>query len=194
MQGVERAHYYEEILENAKQIARELVSYGAEVVILSGSAAKGKRNPQDLDLMVWGKLQIGKRTLEEILSPKVGRRIDVAIFSEEYIESLIKEYKENEDNYKNSLGTALTITWQQGAARVRSWPLVPLLSEQEFQDLFGHLYRHNEYENNGQPYIVGIQREYIILVGEEKIGAKKKTLQNPSQTSPSKMEARRARE
>jgi len=152
-------------LEKAKEIARELISLGVKAVVLSGSTVKGEENPNDLDFLVFGKLN-SIRDLEKSLGEKYEIPVHLFVFNEEYLDSLIDAYKRNKD----LLGFSLGMDAQQGSGRSLSWPLIPLLSDEEFQDFFG---QYLGYSGPGHRYI---QREYIILEGQDYLEVKRKEL------------------
>ena len=169
---------YPDVLEKAQKVAAALVAQGARAVILSGSAAKGKENPGDLDFAVFFSARMlskpmGKRRqqweqlrhLEKDYSLALGIPIQVFWFSEEYVDWLVKEY--NKSSFV--LAVRLVGRAKEFSGRSDSWPLIPLLSPKQFDDFFGDLFGYR----GSHPYIT---KEYVILGGEDWIKKKRRKL------------------
>lgn len=86
-----------DLLEKSRQIANDLIGRGAKAVILYGSAAKGKEDPNDLDFLIFGNVDGNRRELEEELESEHGIKVQLIIFSEVYIESLISAYRGHQE-------------------------------------------------------------------------------------------------
>ena len=158
----------EEYIKKAKDIAKELVSQGAHAVILSGSVAKGKENPNDIDLLVFGELDKIKNTEDlKKLSEKYEVSIQLFSFSDNYVNSIIEAYKKD----KNMLGSYLAQKAYRISGRHHSWPLIPLLSEEEFDHFFGSWLGYEE----NHPYIT---KNFIILEGSDYVEEKRKRLRS----------------
>jgi len=164
------ASVYHGVLEKAQRVATAIVSLGAQAVILSGSAAKGKQNPHDLDFAVFidvtpsQALDKGKqlKQLEQDDSTALGIPIQLFVFSEAYVDWLIREYNKN----SCVLAVRLVGRAKEVHGRSDSWPLIPLLSPEQFDDFFGDLFGYD----GSHPYIT---KEYVILAGVDWIKTKR---------------------
>lgn len=155
-----------DLLEKSRQIALNLAGRGAKAVILYGSAARGEEDPNDLDFLIFGNVDGNRRELEEELESEHGIKIQLIIFSEVYIESLISAYRGHQE--KGSLDLLVfALMFERmdpGREHVAS-PLVPLLSEREFQNFFER-----------PVWGISFQKEYLILKGRDYIDAKRREM------------------
>ena len=159
-----------DLLEKSRQVACNLAGRGAKAVVLYGSTARGKREPGDLDFLVFGNVDGGNRRelreLEEELSSQHGIKVQLIIFSEEYMDSLIDGYKRARD--KGKLGDLIAFLMFERMDPGRenaATPLIPLLSEEEFQNFFGKPIW-------GFPF----QKEYLILEGRNYVNSKREQM------------------
>lgn len=153
-----------DLLEKSKQIAHDLANRGARAVILYGSAARGRGDPNDLDFLVFGDVDGNRRELEEELESEHGIKIQLIIFSEVYVESLISAYKgHREKGSLDLLVFGLMFERMDPGREHAASPLIPLLSEREFQDFFGK-----------PAWGFSFQKEYLILNGINYVDAKRK--------------------
>ena len=145
-------------LQIARAIAQELVDLEAKLVILSGSTARGKAEPNDLDICAilpdstielfsdvkyYNKYQ---RELEE----RHNVSTSLILYSEgDVIQGLIKEYKRDPKYVSFRLAQmCLDSVKNQGLG----WPLTWILGEEAREALY--------------PYMM-FQEEFIVLHGQE---------------------------
>ncbi|MFH1332007.1 MAG: nucleotidyltransferase domain-containing protein [archaeon] len=144
MQTLEAAHY----------IARELVKEKAKIVILSGSAARDKENPKDLDIAAV--FQAENRLLDrqyrsdlvKRLESEVGQKLDLFDFNERNIERLIEFYN------KNPIALCSNLNWDcidNVKDQWKGWPLAWIMGDKAREAL--------------DPYGC-FQDEFIVLEGE----------------------------
>lgn len=146
-----------EKIAKAKEIVEELcIDYKIKAAILSGSAARGKENPNDLDigLIVEDRNPVEKNRylVEEIsnkegyLEEKYGVKVHLFPFPEYYVGELIKSY----NSLGRKFGYAMYYNQLMGLM-MQAWPLSWIIDNPK-DKLF--------------PYS-SFQEEFIILFGKE---------------------------
>lgn len=144
-----------EILKAAKHIAKELLIEKAKLVILSGSAARGKENPNDLDIAAIFEAQNNlldsnfREKLIQRLENEVGYKIDLLNFNEKYVNDLIECYNANPDGLRWYLAEHYD---DSARGKIKGWPLTWIFGEKSKEKL--------------SPYS-DFQTEFIVLEGQE---------------------------
>ncbi len=92
------------ILEKTQRVAKELVKEEAKLVILSGSAARGRENPKDLDIAAvfptQNKLLVEsyRKNLVARLEQEVAYKVDLIDYNEGLVNDLIEKYNKKPTN------------------------------------------------------------------------------------------------
>ena len=90
-----------EISEAIQFITKELLKERAKLVILSGSVARGKENPNDLDIAAVFEAENNllstdyRKNLVQRLEGAVGFKLDLIDFNEQHINDLIEDYRKD---------------------------------------------------------------------------------------------------
>lgn len=155
-------------LEAAYYIAKVLMSEEARLSILSGSAARGKENPNDLDISAV--FRPNNRLLDrqyrsnliERLSSEVGYKLHLFDFSERYVDKLIEVYNQN----PIALCRDLNFDMQDHVVdQWKGWPLAWLFGKDAHKIL--------------DPYAC-FQDEFIVLEGADYLAELKSRIKIPN--------------
>ncbi len=157
MKPIQAAHYIAKVLEQEEQ---------AKLVILSGSAARGKEKPNDLDIAAVFphgnkileysyRVELKHRLRQEIKEKVYGLEfavvddIDFFAYNEKYIDDLVQQYRENPLQLCFYLGVECQDSVRN---QWKGWPLAWIMGEQAKERL--------------SPYGC-FQNEYLVLAGQE---------------------------
>lgn len=143
----------EKAIELAERAGKDLKNRGAKCVVISGSIARNKAEPSDVDLLT---------IIDEDPTEIEGRYENVHIFaySERYVNSLINAYNSNKDRLFFSLGASA----MREEGRPLGWPLTILLNEQQLEEL--------------QVYYSWFQKQNKVIHGDEYINKLKEKIKS----------------
>lgn len=153
-------------VEAVQYIARELVKEKAMLVILSGSAARGKENPSDLDIAAV--FQRDNRLLDrqyrdclvKRLESETSQKLHLFDFNETHVDKLVESYNQNPTRL------CINLNWDcmdNVRDQWRGWPLAWIFDKDAhevlspygcFQDKFVVL--------EGEPYLMQLRAKIKI--------------------------------
>jgi len=172
MKPIDAANYVATILESQEQ---------AKLVILSGSLARGKEKPNDIDIagifpdrsLVFDyayKIELLHGLRQETKEAVYGG-VDFSPYQKGYVDSLIERYT------KTHLQLCQHLAQERGIGQRKGWPLVWIFGENAKEKLF--------------PYAF-FQEEFKVLAGEEYLERLRKRINTPLSATPTIKEEKRS--